>query len=373
MPRPLKPIVFTEDYQEGAAVDFYWLTYDGQLYNGRGYLDKAEVRRSTVSFIYSLNYILANTSKNAGRGQVNFIGSKAIGVGCWRSSESKEAGVIPAIIVNRFLADAEDSKYNGFGVVGFETSYLLDPTKRAYLKMSEGLKDGVYVGNVYNIGTGSDVLKRGDVILAIDGKTIDPRGRYEDPQYGQLSFDHLITSKTAGERVMFELWRDGQSKELEGEVKNFDAAQMLVPYYEYDHQPEYIVTGGFVLQKLTRPYLERWGDDVPSYLYNYYSNMSFKPTDERQDIVVLSYVLSAKINLGYAGLERIVVSKFNGMPISSMADILTAQKLNPDSKYDIIEFELDNPKVVIPREQLPAANALIGKNYGIRKLVNVNQ
>lgn len=377
MPRPLKPITFTEDYREGAEVDYYWLSSNGQLYSGRGYLDRAEVRRSTVSFAHSLNYILADTSKEAGRGRVNFIGSEAIGVGCWRSSKSKEAGLIPAMTINRFLADAKDGNYKGFGVVGFQTTYLLDPTKRIFLKMPQSLKDGIYVADVHNLGTGSDVLKKGDVILAIDGKTIDPRGRFEDPQYGRLSFEHLITGKAAGESVVFELWRDGQRMEVETEVKNFDAAQMLVPYYEYDRQPEYVITGGFVLQKLTRPYLTKWGDDwsgkAPSHLYNYYSNMAFKPTDERQDIVILSYVLSAKINLGYAGLGRIVVSKFNGMPIRSIEDILTAQKLYPDSKYDVIEFELDNPKVVIPRGRLPVADALIGRNYGIRKLVNVSQ
>lgn len=377
MPRPLKPITFADYYREGAEVDFYWLSYDGHLYNGRGYLDKAKVQGSTASHSYFLNYITANTSKDAGRGQVNFISSEAIGIGCWRSSGSKEAGLIPAMIINRFLADAKDGDYEGFGVVGFETDYLLDPAKRAYLKMPQELKDGVCVSDVYNLGTGSDVLEKEDVILAIDGWTIDPRGRFEDPQFGLLSFHHLITSKSAGESVLFELWRHGQSIEVEAEVKSFDASEMLVPYHEHDRQPEYIITGGFVLQKLARPYLAKWGNNwrgkSPSQLYNYYSNMAFKPTDERRDLVILSYVLSAKINLGYADLGRIVVSKFNGMPVRSIEDVLTAQKLNPDSKYDVIEFELDNPKIVIPREQLPAADVLIGKGYGIRKLVNINQ
>jgi len=377
MPQPLKPITFHEDYRKGAEVDFYWLSREGNLHNGRGYLDKAEVKESTGSFAYFLNYILANTSKVEGSGEVNFIGSKAIGIGCWGSSKSKEAGLIPATTINCFLADAKDGDYKGFGIVGFKISYLLDPTKRAYLKMPKELKDGASVSNVYNLGTGSDVLEEEDVILAIDGKTITSRGRFEDPELGPLWFYHLITGKSAGESVVFDLWRDGQRIEVEAEVKNFDVEQMLVPYYEYDHQPEYVVTGGFLFQELTRPYLTEWGKGwsgkVPSYLYNYYRNMAFKPTDERQDIVILSYVLSAKINLGYADLGRIVVSKFNGMPIRSIEDILTAQKLYPDSKYDVIEFELDNPKVVIPREQLPAADALISRNYGIRKLVNVNQ
>jgi hypothetical protein len=60
------------------------------------------------------------------------------------------------------------------------------------------------------------------------------------------------------------------------------------------------------------------------------------------------------------------------MTIRSVADILTAQKLNPESKYDVIEFEMDNPAVVIPREQLPAADMFIRRNYGIQKLKNVN-
>jgi len=88
--------------------------------------------------------------------------------------------------------------------------------------------------------------------------------------------------------------------------------------------------------------------------------------------VILSYVLPANINLGYSKLGQIIVKKYNGMTIRSVADILAAQKLNPESRYDVIEFEKDNPAVVIPREQLPAADMFIQRNYGIQKLLNVN-
>ena len=101
--------------------------------------------------------------------------------------------------------------------------------------------------------------------------------------------------------------------------------------------------------------------------------MAFKPTAQRREIVILSYVLPAQINLGYNDLAQIVVSKFNGMPISRLSDIVRAQKLNPGAKYDVVEFELDNPTVVIPRQQLPQADAMIATNYGIRKPVNVKQ
>jgi hypothetical protein len=175
---------------------------------------------------------------------------------------------------------------------------------------------------------------------------------------------------------LFEVWRDGEKIQVRSEVKNFKASEMLVPYHEYDKQPEYVITGGFILQKLTRGYLAEWGDDwagkVSPQLYHNYRELSFKPTPERSDIVILSYVLPANINLGYSKLGQIIVKKYNGMTIRSVADILAAQKLNPESRYDVIEFEKDNPAVVIPRKELPAADMFIQRNYGIQKLLNVN-
>jgi hypothetical protein len=60
------------------------------------------------------------------------------------------------------------------------------------------------------------------------------------------------------------------------------------------------------------------------------------------------------------------------MTICSIKDISTAQQLNPESEYDIIQFELDTPVVVIPRRQLSDADQFISRNYGIAKLSNLN-
>jgi hypothetical protein len=293
----------------------------------------------------------------------------------WANDE-KEAGLIPAELINRFLAAAAGAEYKGFGAVGFAVAELLDPAMRSFLKMPATLKDGVYVSDVYNLGAGCDVLKQGDVILAIDGNTLNSYGRFMHPKYEWLDFQHLITNKTVGEKLSFDLWRDGRKIQLQAEVRNFDASRMLVPYHEFDRQPEYVITAGFIIQKLTRSYLTRWGDDwtgkVSPHLYHYFRDLAYKPTSDRTDIVILSYVLPSPISLGYQDLAQIVVSRFNGMTIRSIADVLAAQKLNPGSKYDVIEFEMDNPAVVIPREQLPLANEFISRNYGVTKLQNVN-
>jgi hypothetical protein len=130
-----------------------------------------------------------------------------------------------------------------------------------------------------------------------------------------------------------------------------------------------------VFQKLTRNYFALWGDNwsgkVPPHLYQYYSNHAFNPTDERQDIVILSYVLPAPINQGYQDLGRLVVSTWNGMKIRSFEDILKARQLNPDDPFEVIEFELNAPKVVIPRQNIVQYDAQIGQIYGITSLKNI--
>jgi hypothetical protein len=375
MKKPLKPVKFADKFQRGAKLNYYWLNQANELTTGQGYLDRAEMQRSAVSYTYLLNILVTNTSQETGIGQLYCDGSTPIGIACW-SDGTEETGLIPAGIINSFLAKAKGS-YPGVPAVGFATAALLDPATREYLKMPATMKNGVQVTNVYTIGTGCDLLKAGDVILAIDGKELDAYGKFLHPMYDRLKFDYLITNHKVGDNIALDIWRDGSKQQLRVQAKNFNAGEMLVPYYEYGEQPEYVVTGGFVFQKLTRPYLANWGKDwegkVTPHLLHYLRDMAFKPTAQRREIVMLSYVLPAQINLGYNDLSQIVVSKFNGMPVSRLSDIVRAQKLNPGAKYDVVEFEMDNPTVVIPRQQLPQADAMIGTNYGIRKLVNVKQ
>lgn len=384
--KALRPLKFASKFKRGTKLNYYWLDSSGELTTGQGYLDRAEVHQSTTSHTAFLNYIVTNTSQETAIGQLYCDGTTAVGIACW-AVETKEAGLIPAEIINEFLSNAnvptkwkekaKDTNYPGIPVVGFSTQELTDPATRAYLKMPATMQNGIWVTNVYALGTGNDLLKTGDVILAIDGKDIDAFGKFQHPVYDRVLFHHLITTHRIGDEIGFEIWRDGGRQQIKVVAKNFDVSRMLIPSYEYGQQPEYIVTGGFVFQKLTRPYLMNFGKDwtgkASPHLFHYYRDLSFKPSIQRKEIVVLSYVLPSQISIGYLDLGQLVVSKFNDMPISCLADIIKAQSQKPDSNFDVVEFELDNPTVVIPRRQLPQADALIGTNYGIRKLTNVRE
>lgn len=372
---PLKPLTFHEEYQKGAEVNCYWIPSDNRVYNARGYLDQANVQTTGTSHAQYLCYVVTGASQRTEAGEIYCVDSKPIGIACW-SNPDNEIGLIPSETINRFLGSIEDGSYEGFGKVGFKITELLNPVTRSFLKMPEDLENGVYVTDVYNLGTGCRTINRDDVILKIDGNVINSYGRFTHPKYGSLYFDYLITSKSAGDDISFELWRDGKKTELKTNVRGFKASEMLIPFHEFDRQPEYIVTAGFVLQKLTYEYLMEFGHDIageaPSHLYHYYRDLAFKPTDQRSDVIVLSYVIPTPNNLGYTGLGQMVVSKINGVAISSLKDIPAAQKLNPESAYDVIEFELDSPVVVIGREHIQADNIFVQQNYGITKLFNIN-
>ncbi len=375
MKKPLRPLRFDDKFERGAKLNYYWLNPDAEITTGQGYMDRAELLRSAVSYSHLLNLIVTNTSQETGIGQVFCEGMRVLGISCW-SKGTNEAGLIPSVIIKSFLSRAKNINYPGVPVTGFATEALLDPAMRKYLKLPSNISNGVLVTKVYNIGTGSDLLKKNDVILEIEGEEIDAYGKFLHHTYDRIGYQYLISNQKIRDNINFDVWRDGSRQEIRLQAKNFDVGEMFVPFYEWGQQPEYVVIGGYVFQKLTRAYLTNWGKDwegkVTPHLFHYYNDMAFKPTLQRREIVILSYVLPSQINLGYTDLSQVVVSKFNGMPISRIGDIIKAQKLNPDDKYDVVEFELDNPKLVIPRQQIQQANTIVSNNYGITKLVHIN-
>ncbi len=372
--KALVPLKFNAKYEKGAEIHFYWLSGTVQIYSGRGYLDRATVDLSSIAFSRTLNFVAANISDLTGSGQLYSLGAEPLGIACW--SNNKEAGIIPAEVINRFLNDENDGFYNGTGAVGFLTTGLLDPALRKYLKLPQQIQNGIYVSDVYTIGTGSDVLKTSDVLLSVDGFELNSYGRFIHPKYDALFFDYLITGKTAGEKITFNIWRDGKEQKIETLVKNFGVSEMLVPWYDLDSQPQYFITGGCILQRLTKTYLAARGEDwvgkAGPHIYNYLLNEAFKPTEMRKEIVVLSYVLPANINLGYHSLNQFVVDNINGMKIRSMKDVPKALTLNPEAKYDVIEFELDKPKIILDRAKMQIENSIIAKTYGIDKSANIS-
>lgn len=375
MDAPLTPLSFTVSYPKGRQLTTYWLSSDNHLTTARSTLDRADMQNSSISFVRNLTYFATNVSRPFGDGEICCDESDVIGMACWGTDS--DSGIIPSETINNFLSHCKKETYSGFAASGFKTYPLLDPTMRTYLKLPAEIKNGVYVSSVYSIGTGAEELEHADVILSINGQQLNSYGRYEHPEYKFISFEHILSKTPAGDTMSFEIFRDGKKITLDVIAKSIESDNMLVPFYLYGKQPQYIVLGGFVFQQLSRDYFLLWGNDfsgkVPPHLYHYYANQSFEPSPQRKDIVILSYVLPAQINQGYQQLSRIVVDSINGKKIASMSDIAVALNDTPESGLIEISFEMDNPVVAISKDALPMANAQIAQIYGIPKLANIEQ
>ncbi len=373
--RPFVPLSFAEDFRKGKELTGHWLSADGTSKTSRGFLDRAVVRSCPTSYQRILSFVLSSTSRQSSRGEV-FTDSQGMAYGLAFTSSETEVALLPGQLVNLFLKEARGrTGYKGYGTPGYETYALTDPSVRRYLKMPEEMKGGCYVSFVYTKGTGSDVLRAGDVLLAIDGNPIDAFGKYKHPVYEEISHEYLIQLHRVGESISFKVFRDGEEIELETQSSRMDSKDMLVPYQEYGQQPEYFILGGYVFQKLTLDYLRLWGENwqgkVPPHLLNYYRNLSLIPPAGRKEIVILSYVLPAEINLGYQNLGRVVVKTFNGVEIQEMSDLVKGVSANPDSPFHVVEFEMSNPTLVIPKANLEQIDQMILQLYGIPKASNI--
>lgn len=373
--KPFKPIKFSESFPKKETLQIYWLSSTGHLTTAAATLDRAQMISSEVSFTSNLTFFATNTSRPFGDGELCCYGKKAIGIARWGTDS--DSGIIPSESINRFLSLAKKDTYNGFASVGFDVYSLLDPTMRKFLQLPTDQENGVYVSSVNTVGTGSRELKAGDVILSIDGNALNAYGRYKHPIYDRISFDKLILELPVGSTIPFEIHRDGKTINVDVEARGVKSDNMLIPYYSYGIQPEYIVLGGFMFQALTRDYLSIWGSDwtgkVPPHLLHYYLNESFKPSPDREDVVILSYVLPTPMNQGYQQLSQLVVDTLNGVKVKSFQQFI--ETINTPTNREIFEitFEMDGTTLIIPKDQLDQINLQISQIYDIPKLSNVNQ
>src|SRR2546429_8645904 len=81
------------------------------------------------------------------------------------------AYMIPTPVINRFLKDVSDGRYDGDVGLGITYAKLQNPAQRRFLGLKDGDR-GVLVSSVVAAGPSDGILRPGDVLLAIDGHPI---------------------------------------------------------------------------------------------------------------------------------------------------------------------------------------------------------
>ncbi len=294
---------------------------------------------------------------------------KVVGVAFQSQTQAENTGyIIPTPVVQRFLKDIKDGRYDGHPLQGFwyMDGALENAATRDYHKLAKG-DGGVKISQVADYSPAKGSLQAGDILLKIEDKLIGVDGKIV--LHGErISLRALWDLKQVGDRVKAEILRDGKRQKLSFDLK------AKGPLYDsglkYWLRPRYTVVGGLVFSALSRNYMQEWGKtwyyDAPLLLrYAQYFAVDIPALNGKKDIVVLSHRLAHPVNT-YAGpFMQEVLMKVNGKSINSIEDIRQIVEAETE-EFLVFEFWDQKTPLVLERKLLLDADELIKKQYQVQ-------
>ncbi len=293
---------------------------------------------------------------------------KIVGIAFQVIKPSENIGhVIPITVIDHFLEDIADGRYDGYPDLGIILSNLLNPAYRTFKGLPED-KTGVLVSDLIAGHSARDIILPGDILFSIDGNPIRNDGTILiDIESYQL--EEVVERKQVGDEVVFDLIRGGE--EITCRVPLKKNVEMMKSWNEYEVKPEYFVFGGLLFQPLSREYLKSWRKDWwnradPRLLYYFSYYNQDKLCRKRPELILLSRVLPAPVNQYYTGLTDRVVERVNGRKIATLRDLVASFEAQTGD-YHLIEFEGDAPPCVLSAVQIKEENARILEQYGVNQ------
>ncbi|XP_062233212.1 protease Do-like 9 [Phragmites australis] len=251
--------------------------------------------------------------------------------------------VIPTPVIKHFIEDYEKSgDYTGFPVLGIEWQKMENPDLCKAMGMKSDQK-GVRVRRVEPTAPESGCLQPSDIILSFDGIDIANDGTVPFRHGERIGFSYLVSQKYTGEKACVKVLR--KSKFYEFNIK-LAIHKRLIPAHIKGRPPSYYIVAGFVFMAVSVPYFRSeygkdYENDAPAKLLDKHLHAMAQTPDEQ--IVVLSQVLVADINIGYEEIVNIQVLAFNGTLIKNLRHLVTMVE---ECNEEFLKFDLDYDQVV---------------------------
>jgi hypothetical protein len=360
----------TSGFKASQKIQYFWKTDTGRFLEGSATFDQAESYRLSPSFQSQIWYSCSNPTTGGGYGEPVYYDKKLVGIAVY--GDESRISILQNETIHKSLNILKDKK-NLTSMMGFVTS----PCTQKYLRMENNLKPtdgGCYVNKTFGQGCGSKTIKKGDILLKIGDHKLDAWGRYNHPRYENINFTHLIGNYTFGEKIIATLMREGKLQTVELDPGIIDDSKWLIPRNRIGKQSKYFITGGFIFQKLSIPYLKAWGSSweskAPENILTILGENRFKlRSEEKQDIVVLSHILAHPINRAIQYIGRQVITSVNGNPLKGLKELHEIFARN-DEKLTLTLSPGDVPVIISPKA-LNQTNDKIQEMYHIPNLENL--
>ena len=284
---------------------------------------------------------------------------KIVGIAMQGLTRSQNIGyLVPVNMIKHFLTDIKDGKYDGFADLGLTTQKMENPTIKSYYNLDENTT-GIIVANlVYNTSL-KGLIKKGDIITAIDGHNIEDDNTVEFRNHEYTSYHYFTDQHQLGEKIELDVIRDKKPIKVKATLDHTADDLLLVKTTEYDKMPRYFIYGGYLFSPLSRNLLRR--SNRNKLILSYFATQW--PKEEKKEVVVLLKVLASDINRGNYSFSFWPIDKVNGKKFDNF-DTFYKMIQESNGKYIILE-DKDGAEVAINREEALSKHDEILKKYNI--------
>jgi S1-C subfamily serine protease len=293
------------------------------------------------------------------------LGGEVVGVAFQGRSDLQGMGYfIPVPMIEHFLKDVADGRYDGFPDLGIQYTDLQSPAYRRFLGLPAG-SSGVVVDQVHPRSAADGLLKKGDVLIEVDGLKIDNDGKIPVGD-AMLAFGYAFDRRQVGEKVPMKIWRNGAATKLDVPARRYEPFDRS--RRKYDTLPRYFVYAGLVFQPLDIELLSTWRNFYAEAPRRLVWNQLFKrieqPETAHDEVVVLTRRLPDPVNSQLAFVRNVVVDEVNGKKIRSLADVVAAFEAESGPRH-VITFQGFGEREVLGREEAARAHAQILRTYNV--------
>ena len=263
---------------------------------------------------------------------------------------------IPVNILNNFLEDIKDGKYDGSPLLGLEWLELESPSHRRMLGI-EDKTGGILIKKVFKNSPFEGVLQKNDVLMKLDNYPVESDGTIEFRKNEKTDFSYVNQQKKYGDNLSYEIIRDKKTKTGQVKLEKKDIKYTVVTEVTIETPPSYMVYGGLLFEPLTSNYMA----GVIEKLGSVYDREELYK--DYKELVVLVRVLPFDVNLGYTDAVNQIIVKVNGEKYKDFKDF--AQKVK-NVKSGFIIFENDNgDEIVLDVKEVEEQREALMQNYNI--------
>ena len=284
---------------------------------------------------------------------------KIVGVVMQVITKSQNIGyLVPVSMVQHFIEDMKDGKYDGFADMGIGTQKLENPAMRRYYGLDNNISGKLVDKIVYNSSM-KTVLKEGDILTAIDGHNIENDGTVAFRKHEFTDYNYYVDAHQIGEKITLDIIRDAKPMQVQGILKNRADDVFLVKTTRYDEMPSYFIYGGYVFSPLTRNLIRSTNRNRLRM-----SCLASKwQEDEQDEVVVLLKVLASDISRGDNNFGMWAIDTVNGQKFKNFKEFYELLK-EVKEKYIVLE-DKDGVKVIIDKKEALAKQDELLKRYNI--------